>query len=167
VRGASRSTRNILPKEIVDDSLDHTPMNAAKAKVPPTPSSKSPIGSAVPETTPSPVPGRPPASALLEPYMRQSQRVEVDWIGSLRGSDGIRPVRIFEVSSGGAVVQTAQSLELGQELTLVFEHIPMQPQAPVKVIRRATMGFVVEGDIPSSVTSLAAVPSTGARRLAG
>ena len=87
-------------------------------------------------------------------------------MGSLRDSEGIRPVRIFEISDGGAVVQTAQSLELGQELTLVFEQIPMQPQAPVKVIRRATMGFVVEGLIPPAVTA-AAAPGASARRLAG
>ena len=87
-------------------------------------------------------------------------------MGSLRGSDGVRPVRIFEVSDGGAVVQTVQSLELGQELTLVFEQIPGQPQAKVKVIRRATMGFVVEGEIPPVVTS-AAAPVAGARRVAG
>jgi flagellar biosynthesis protein FlhG len=110
--------------------------------------------------------GKASASALLDPYMRQSPRVEVDWMGSLRDSDGVRPVKIFEVSGGGAVVQTAQSLELGQELTLVFEHIPMQPQVPVKVIRRATMGFVVEGEMPPAVTNMA-VPAAGPRRVAG
>jgi hypothetical protein len=98
--------------------------------------------------------------------MRRSPRVEVDWMGSLRGADGIRPVRIFEVSDGGAIVQTAQSLELGQELTLVFEQIPMQPQTRVKVIRRAATGFVVEGEIPPSVTA-AATPPAGARRSVG
>lgn len=103
---------------------------------------------------------------LLDPYMRRSNRYETDWVGSLRGPDGIRPVRIFEISEGGAVVQTPVSLELGQEMTLVFEQIPMQPQVSVKVSRRATLGFVVEGDIPVAVMT-AATPPSPARRLAG
>jgi flagellar biosynthesis protein FlhG len=103
---------------------------------------------------------------LLDPYMRRSNRYEIDWVGSLRGPDGIRPVRIFEVSEGGAVVQTPVSLELGQEMTLVFEQIPMQPQVPVKVSRRASLGFVVEGDSRVAVMT-AATPPTPARRLAG
>lgn len=110
--------------------------------------------------------GRQTGTALLDPYMRRSARVEVDWTGSLRDGMGVRPVRILEVSDGGAVVQLAQSLDLGQELTLVFEQIPMQPQAHVKVIRRAAMGFVLEGDIPPVVTA-AAAPTGGVRRLAG
>jgi hypothetical protein len=93
--------------------------------------------------------------------MRRSARIDVDWTGSLRDSSGVRPVRILEISDGGAVVQTAQSLELGQELTLVFEQIATQPQARVKVIRRAAMGFVLEGDIPAPVTA-AAYASTAA-----
>jgi len=97
--------------------------------------------------------------------MRRSARIEVDWTGSLRDTSGVRPVRILEVSDGGAVVQLAQSLALGQELTLVFEQIPMQPQARVKVIRRAAMGFVLEGDIPPVVT-MAAAPAGAPRRLA-
>ena len=107
------------------------------------------------------------AAALLDPYMRKSARVEVDWMGSLRGGDGIRPVRIFEISDGGAVVQTAQSLELGQELTLVFEQIQGQPQARVKVIRRANAGFVLEGEIPPVVTAAASAASEGTPGAAG
>lgn len=121
-------------------------------------------------SSPSPSQSRLTASALLDPYMRRSARVDVDWTGSLRDSSGVRPVRILEISDGGAVVQTAQSLELGQELTLVFEQIATQPQARVKVIRRAAMGFVLEGDIPAPVTAAAyATPVAGpsARRVAG
>jgi flagellar biosynthesis protein FlhG len=152
-----------------EDSFDRTPVTAPQIrKTPPAPPAATKIaalreGS---DTTPVLLTARPAATAMLDPYMRRSPRVEVDWVGSLRGTDGIRPVRIFEISDGGAVVQTAQSLELGQELTLVFEQIPMQPQARVKVIRRATTGFVVEGEIPPVVTA-AAIPSGGARRLAG
>ena len=47
--------------------------------------------------------------SLINPYMRRSPRFEVDWMGSLHGVDGIRPVRIFEVAEGGAVVQTPRS----------------------------------------------------------
>ena len=64
------------------------------------------------------------------------------------------------------MVQTAQSLELGQDLTLVFEQIPTQPQARVKVIRRSATGFVLEGEIPLTVTA-AAAPAQAPRRLAG
>ena len=105
--------------------------------------------------------------ALLDPYMRRSPRFEIDWLGSLRGPGGIRPVRIFEVSEGGAIVQTPQSLDLGQEMTLVFEQIPMQPQVAVKVTRRATMGFVVEGEMPAAVMNAAAPVATPVRRMAG
>jgi hypothetical protein len=152
-----------------DDKFETTPLTGPKTR--PTPPSLSTAppphapGSAS-GTTEAGAAGRQPANALLDPYMRRSPRVEVDWMGSLRGADGIRPVRIFEVSDGGAIVQTAQSLELGQELTLVFEQIPMQPQTRVKVIRRAATGFVVEGEIPPSVTA-AATPPAGARRSVG
>jgi hypothetical protein len=104
---------------------------------------------------------------MLDPYMRRSPRVEVDWMGSLRASDGIRPVRIFEVSDGGAIVETAQSLEIGQELTLVFEQVLSQPQTRVIVKRRSTNGFVVEGDIPPAVMAAATLPGAAVRRMAG
>jgi flagellar biosynthesis protein FlhG len=106
-------------------------------------------------------------NAMLDPYMRRSPRVEVDWMGSLRASDGIRPVRIFEVSDGGAIVETAQSLEIGQELTLVFEQVLSQPQTRVTVKRRSTNGFVVEGDIPPAVMAAATLPGAAVRRMAG
>jgi flagellar biosynthesis protein FlhG len=106
-------------------------------------------------------------NAMLDPYMRRSPRVEVDWMGSLRASDGIRPVRIFEVSDGGAIVETAQSLEIGQELTLVFEQVLSQPQTRVIVKRRSTNGFVVEGDIPPAVMAAATLPGAAVRRMAG
>jgi flagellar biosynthesis protein FlhG len=106
-------------------------------------------------------------NAMLDPYMRRSPRVEVDWMGSLRASDGIRPVRIFEVSDGGAIVETAQSLEIGQELTLVFEQVLSQPQTRVMVKRRSTNGFVLEGDIPPAVMAAATLPGAAVRRMAG
>lgn len=166
-------------RDTSDDRLERTPMTAPKIrKTPPAPprtppappSFAKPVApAALSETTPSPLAARPGSTAQLDPYMRKSQRYDVDWAGSLRGSDGIRPVRIFEISDGGAVVQIAQSLDLGQEMMLVFEQIATQPQARVKVIRRATMGFVVEGDIPPGVTAAAAAGTAGAgaRRLAG
>jgi flagellar biosynthesis protein FlhG len=155
-----------------DDKFETTPLTAPKIR--PTPPSLSTApgangpGAASPAAPDASGAGqaRQAANAMLDPYMRRSPRIEVDWMGSLRGADGIRPVRIFEVSDGGAIVQTAQSLELGQELTLVFEQIPMQPQTRVKVIRRAATGFVVEGEIPAAVTT-AAAPPPGARRSAG
>ena len=42
----------------------------------------------------------------------------------------------------------------------------MQPQIPVKVSRRATLGFVVEGQMPAAVM-VAATPPQSARRMAG
>ncbi|MES1164777.1 MAG: P-loop NTPase [Verrucomicrobiota bacterium] len=151
-----------------DEQADKAPVTASQARkappLPPLPATAVPAPVADAGSAPGGTRGN--GNALLDPYMRRSPRVEVDWMGSLRGSDGIRPVRIFEVSDGGAIVQTAQSLELGQELMLVFEQIPMQPQAPVKVIRRAAMGFVVEGDIPLSVTAAAAASGGASRRLA-
>jgi flagellar biosynthesis protein FlhG len=169
-----------------EDTFDQTPITApsiglpAPAALPESASSATrvppatpafptivnpPAVSAVSEVGAGTTGGRQPATALLDPYMRRSARVEVDWTGSLRDGMGVRPVRILEVSDGGAVVQLAQSLDLGQELTLVFEQIPMQPQAHVKVIRRAVTGFVLEGDIPPVVTA-AAAPTGGVRRLA-
>jgi flagellar biosynthesis protein FlhG len=168
----ARSDRIPGPREATaDDTFDQTPATAPKIRKPPPPTPARPaakISFAAPiaEPVPAGAPARPGATTLLDPYMRHSPRVEVDWMGSLRGSDGVRPVRIFEISDGGAVVQTAQSLELGQELTLVFEQIPMQPHVPVKVIRKATTGFVVEGEMPAAVTA-AAAQGVGARRLAG
>lgn len=156
-----------------DDNFDRTPVTAPGAPRPRRgatvvgmqPPSAPPRVAAPPAVLP---PRSPSATAtLLDPYMRRSPRFEIDWMGSLRDADGIRPVRIFEISQGGAVVQTAQSLELGQELTLVFEQVVMQPQAKVTVIRRATLGFVVEGEIPAAVTAAAAAATAGPSRMAG
>jgi hypothetical protein len=111
-----------------------------------------------------------PSDGLIDPYARKSPRFEVDWMGSLRGPDGIRAVRILEVSDGGAVVQSLQSLDIGQELTLVFEQVPAQPHAIVRVSRRTALGYVVEGVMPALVTSSAAAPPRAPapdRRLAG
>lgn len=112
------------------------------------------------ETTPpegaAPSPVNAPANAFLDGYMRRSPRMQVDWMGTLRGPNGVRPVRIFEVSEGGAVVQSAQPPDDGQELALVFEQVPSQPQALVRVGRKTTDGFVVEGSIPDVVMSAAA-----------
>ena len=155
-----------------DDAFDRTPItvpHASRKRVPPAPpNTPTPTTTTAspPVAAEAPAAGRPVApSQLLEPYMRRSQRHEVDWMGSLRGADGIRPVRIFEVSDDAAVVQTAQTLEIGQELTLVFEQVPMQPQTPVRVMRRATLGFVVEGKMPPAVVTAASPPA--ARRMAG
>jgi len=183
-RSAS-TTAEILAESDVGTSqppfADGVPDPAPRNRVPPTvpalPAVATPavsLSSDVAAVDPSPSSASPSqsrltASALLDPYMRRSARVDVDWTGSLRDSSGVRPVRILEISDGGAVVQTAQSLELGQELTLVFEQIATQPQARVKVIRRAAMGFVLEGDIPAPVTAAAyaaSVAAPSARRVA-
>ncbi len=153
-----------------EDAFDRTPTTAPKIRVPPAvpalPTTASPAAPSLVDATAAPPPARPSTSGLLDPYMRRSARVEVDWTGSLRDGSGVRPVHIVEISDGGAVVQTAQSLELGQDLTLVFEQIPTQPQARVKVIRRSATGFVLEGEIPLTVTA-AAAPAQAPRRLAG
>src|SRR5205807_1052734 len=99
-----------------DASAASTPDGAGPADAPTdplaAPSSAARAAAAIADKAAVPQP-------LLDPYMRRSNRYETDWVGSLRGPDGIRPVRIFEVSEGGAVVQTPLSLELGQEMTLV------------------------------------------------
>lgn len=100
-----------------------------------------------------------PAGGFLEGYARRSPRVQVDWMGTLRGPSGVRPVRIFEVSEGGAVVQSAQPPDDGQELALVFEQVPSQPQALVRVGRKTADGFVVEGSIPDVVMNAASTAS--------
>jgi len=161
---------------VVDEPFEHTPVTApgatglAARRAMPTPSFPTPsLSSDAADVDGPPQAASEPATrqALLDPYIRRSPRFEVDWLGSLRGPGGIRPVRIFEVSEGGAVVQTPQSLDVGTEMTLVFEQIPMQPQVPVKVTRRTTLGFVVEGEIPVGVMNAAAPAATPVRRAAG
>jgi len=153
-----------------DDVRDRTPVTSPRATGP-----VPAVGAAAPGTAATAgAPGAPTTGGeaaavpqpMLDPYIRHSARYETDWVGSLRDADGIRPVRIFEVSEGGAVVQTPLPLEIGQELTLAFEQIAMQPQVAVKVSRRATLGFVVEGHMPAAVMA-AATPPQPARRLAG
>ena len=117
-----------------------------------------PVSVTADATPPAPIAVRRPETAMLEPYMRKGQRHEVDWMGSLRDESGIRPVRIFEVAEGGAVVQSAHPLDIGQEMVLVFEQVALQPQVPVKVTRKTALGFVVEGAIPDTVTGLADSP---------
>jgi hypothetical protein len=154
---------------VTDEPFEPTPVTAPGEKGRrATPLAAPSLSSAAADVDAPPEATTPAArQALLDPYMRRSPRFEVDWLGSLRGPGGIRPVRIFEVSEGGAVVQTPQTLELGVEMTLVFEQIPMQPQVVVKVTRRATLGFVVEGEIPIAVMNAAAPAATPVRRAAG
>jgi len=153
-----------------DDVRDRTPVTAPRASGPlpaiGTSASGAPGTPGAPGSTPAGGEAAAVPQPMLDPYIRHSARYETDWIGSLRDVEGIRPVRIFEVSEGGAVVQTPLPLEIGQELTLVFEQIAMQPQIPVKVSRRATLGFVVEGQMPAAVM-VAATPPQSARRMAG
>ena len=155
---------------VIEDPFERTPITAPDAR--PASLSQGAPAAATAASADAPLdasgaPGRAVAPPLIDPYMRRSPRFEVDWMGSLLGGEGIRPVRIFEVSEGGAVVQTSQELQIGEELTLVFEQIPMQPQVAVKVSRRATLGFVVEGEIPPAVMNVAAPPATSVRRMAG
>jgi len=155
---------------VVEDPFEQTPITAPDAR--PATSPQVVAGPATASSADAPLDstgaaGRAGVPALIDPYMRRSPRFEVDWLGSLLGPEGIRPVRIFEVAEGGAVVQTPEELHVGDELTLVFEQIPMQPQVPVKVSRRATLGFVVEGEIPAAVMNVAAPPATAVRRMAG
>jgi flagellar biosynthesis protein FlhG len=158
------------PDILVDDPFERTPITAPDARPVVTPQALA--GPATSSSADAPLDstgaaGRAAVPALIDPYMRRSPRFEVDWLGSLHGPEGIRPVRIFEVAEGGAVVQTPEELRIGAELTLVFEQIPMQPQVSVKVSRRATLGFVVEGEIPAAVMNVAAPPATAVRRMAG
>ena len=158
------------PAATVDDPFDRTPITAPDARVTATPQAMAGAATAASADAPldsTGAAGRTGVPSLIDPYMRRSPRFEVDWMGSLLGPEGIRPVRIFEVAEGGAVVQTSEELHIGEELTLVFEQIPMQPQVVVKVSRRATLGFVVEGEIPPTVMNVAAPPATAVRRMAG
>jgi flagellar biosynthesis protein FlhG len=155
---------------VVEDPFEQTPITAPDARHATAPQVVA--GPATGASADAPLDstgaaGRAGVPALIDPYMRRSPRFEVDWMGSLLGAEGVRPVRIFEVAEGGAVVQTPEELRIGDELTLVFEQIPMQPQVPVKVSRRATLGFVVEGEIPAAVMNVAAPPATAVRRMAG
>jgi flagellar biosynthesis protein FlhG len=156
-----------------EDSTRHVlPATAPPPMAPNLTSASRGPDAASPETAPTPpvvipIPPRETINAMLDPYMRRSARMEVDWMGSLRSPDGVRPVRIFEVSDGGAIVETAQNLEIGQELTLVFEHVASQPQTRVTVKRRSTNGFVVEGEIPAAVMAAATMPGAAVRRMTG
>ncbi|HEY4393274.1 MAG TPA: hypothetical protein VGP64_04400, partial [Polyangia bacterium] len=158
------------PELATEEVFDKTPVTAPHARpavAPPVPTAPAEIGEVASPVDPAAAPARAPAPPLIDPYMRRSPRFEVDWQASLHGPDGIHSVRVFEVSYGGAVVQTPLSLDIGDVRTLVFEQLPMQPRVEVVVSRRATLGFVVEGEIPPAVMNVAAPPATSVRRMAG
>jgi len=102
------------------------------------------------------------------PYARKHLRHVIDWKATARATTGEVPVRLVEISAGGLALETSARFEIGDHLTVVFDHVADRPTAAVTVARRIPRGYAVEGEVPSAVAELASdAPISTGNRLAG
>jgi hypothetical protein len=99
---------------------------------------------------------------FLRFYVRRHRRMVVDWTAELQGHDG--PVKVHEVSLGGALIDLPQALSVGDRCELCFGDLPERPSLPVVVRhvrendRLAGVQFLIEGDLPEQVVAAASRP---------
>lgn len=115
------------------------------------------------EETPQPAEMGLPRN-FLRFYVRRHRRLMVDWVAALDVNNGASPVRICEVSLGGALVNLdgmSAGLSVGDHAELCFDALPERPRIPVVVRhvhetdRLAGVQFLIEGDLPAMVVEAA------------
>jgi len=95
-------------------------------------------------------------------YVRRHRRLIVDWSAALGTPGKSSPVRVREVSLGGALIDLPASLSVGDVCELCFDGLPERPALPVVVRhvresdRQAGVQFLVEGALPQQVVEAAA-----------
>lgn len=101
---------------------------------------------------------------FLRFYVRRHRRLMVDWVAALDAKHGASPVRVCEVSLGGALVNLdglPELLSVGDRAELRFDALPERPRIPIVVRhvhetdRLAGVQFLVEGDLPAMVVEAA------------
>jgi hypothetical protein len=98
---------------------------------------------------------------FLRFYVRRHRRLIVDWAAELEAPSGHAPVRVREVSLGGALLDLTQQLSVGDQCELLFDELPQRPSLPVVVRhvresdRVAGVQFLVEGELPQLVVEAA------------
>lgn len=102
------------------------------------------------------------------PYARKHLRHVVDWKATVRSTAGDTTVRVLEVSAGGLALESGARFEIGDRLTVIFEHLPDRPTVIVTVTRRIARGYAAEGEMPPALAFAASHGGESAgSRLAG
>jgi flagellar biosynthesis protein FlhG len=102
------------------------------------------------------------------PYARKHLRHVVDWKATVRSTVGDTTVRVLEISAGGLALESSARFEIGDRLTVIFEHLPDRPTVIVTVTRRISRGYAVEGEMPPALAFAASHGGESAgSRLAG
>lgn len=94
-------------------------------------------------------------------YVRRHHRWMVDWHAILAAPGGAVPVRVREVSLGGALVEIPSKLSVGDHGELMFDALADHPSLPcvVRHVRdtegQAGLQFLCDGELPSQVVAAA------------
>lgn len=160
---------NLLMEDVALDDILIDEDEGAPAPAGETP---APVSVASPAAAAAAPAGGPEKSKLqpeYTPYARKHLRHNVDWKATARGTSGETPVRLLEISAGSLAFESSARFEIGDPVTIVFEHLPDRPTALLTVARRIPRGYALEGEVPPIIAQSASdspAESSG-NRLAG
>ncbi|HVR62728.1 MAG TPA: P-loop NTPase [Polyangia bacterium] len=145
-----------------DDGASAAPAPEAARAAPAVSTAPAPAGDA------APAPGEGKLQPEYTPYARKHLRHTIDWKATARAASGETAVRLLEISAGGLAFESAARFEIGDPITVVFDHLPDRPSATLTVARRIPRGYALEGEVPQAIAASASdSPESNGNRLAG
>lgn len=70
---------------------------------------------------------KPNLPVTLERYLRRDDRVSVDWLATVKVDEGAQPVKLVDISKGGAGLRSPSPLKVGEEVVVVLDGHPDAP----------------------------------------
>jgi flagellar biosynthesis protein FlhG len=153
---------------LIEDDSESPPSTEASAVAPPAVVSAS-TSTPAPAAAPAPEATKSKLQPEYTPYARKHLRHAVDWKATARTAAGETPVKLIEISAGGLGMEASARFEIGDAVTVVFDHLPDRPTAPLIVARRIPRGYALEGEVPAAIAESASDGPTesNGNRLAG